>query len=212
MSPDSSRPEPPPEASAAGTVTRLLAQVRAGDRDAFDEVFPLVYGEMRGLARAQRRSWEGDETLDTTALVHEAYLKLVDQSSPDWKDRAHFLAVAARAMRHILIDYARRRQAVRRGGGRRRLSLHELESALSDPKNPADARDEALLALEDSLEHLESENDRQSRIVECRFFGGMTIPETAEALGVSHATVERGWAAARAWLYRDLERTLEPEG
>lgn len=198
--------------SRAGTVTRLLVQVREGDREAFDEILPLVYDEMRDLARAQRRSWKGDETLDTTALVHEAYLKLVDQSSPDWKDRAHFLAVASRAMRHILIGYARRRQAAKRGGGRNRLSLHDLEAALADPKDPADARDEALLALEDSLEHLEAEDERQSRIVECRFFGGMTIPETAEALGISHATVERGWAAARAWLYRDLERTLGLEG
>lgn len=194
--------------SRTTTVTRLLALVRDGDRDAFDEVFPLVYDEMRELAHAQRRSTGRDDTLDTTAVVHEAYLRLVNQSSPDWKDRAHFLAVAARAMRHILIDYARRRQAAKRGGTSAHLSLDKLESALASPSDPADARDDALLALEAALTHLEAEHPRQSQIVECRFFGGMTIPETAEALGVSHATVERGWATARAWLYRDLERTL----
>lgn len=195
--------------SRTTTVTRLLALVRDGDRNAFDEVFPLVYDEMRDLARAQRRSTGRDDTLDTTAVVHEAYLRLVNQSSPDWKDRAHFLAVAARAMRHILIDYARRRQAGKRGGGRTHLSFNELESALASPNDPTDARDDALLALEAALTHLETENRRQGQIVECKFFGGMTIPETAEALGVSRATVERGWGAARAWLYRELERTLE---
>jgi RNA polymerase sigma factor (TIGR02999 family) len=194
--------------SRTGTVTRLLAQVRDGDGDALDRVVRLVYEEMRAMAKAQRRRWDGDETLDTTALVHEAYLKLVDHSSQDWRDRAHFLAVASRAMRHILIDYARRRQAARRGGDRKRLSLHELETALSDPQDPADARDEALLALEESLERLEVKSERQSRIVECRFFAGMTIRETAEVLGVSHATVERGWSAAQAWLYRDMGRAL----
>lgn len=194
--------------SRTGTVTRLLARVREGDDAAFDDLLPLVYDEMRELARAQRRRWEGDETLDTTALVHEAYLRLVDQSAPGWKDRAHFLAVASRAMRHILIDYARRRQAGKRGGDRRRLSLEEIETSLASDQDPADARDEALMALEGALESLEEEDERQSRIVECRFFGGMTIRETAEALGISHATVERGWSAARAWLYRELRREL----
>lgn len=198
--------------SQIGTVTRLLAEWQGGDREAFDRLVPLVYEEMRGLARAQRRRWTGNETLDTTALVHEAYLRLVDQAAPDWKDRAHFLAVAARAMRHILIDYARRRQAEKRGGGRRRLSLDEIESALVGKRDAAGARDEALIALEASLVSLEAENERQSRIVECRFFGGMTIRETAEALGISHATVERGWAAAQAWLYRDLRRALGQAG
>ena len=195
----------------SSTVTRLLVRIREGERDAFDDLLPLVYDEMRELARAQRRSWEGDETLDTTALVHEAYLRLVEQTSPGWKDRAHFLAVASRAMRHILIDYARRRQAAKRGGGRRRLSLEEIESSLDGGEDPAEARDEALLALEESLTSLEEESERQSRIVECRFFGGMTIRETAEALEISTATVERGWAAAQAWLYRDLKQELGGE-
>lgn len=194
--------------SRAGTVTRLLARVRRGDSEALDEILPVVYAEMRGLAKAQRRSWEGDETLDTTALVHEAYLRLVDQSSPDWKDRAHFLSVASRAMRHILVDYARRRQAAKRGGGRKRLSLDEIDEAIAGRGGAAEAVDEALLALDRALERLASQNERQSRIVECRFFAGMTIQETAEALGISHSTVERDWSAAQAYLYRDLEREL----
>jgi len=194
--------------SHQNTVTGLLARARAGDRDAFDEIFPLVYDELRSVAGAQRRRWSDDETLNTTALVHEAYLRLVDQSSPQWKDRAHFLAVAGRAMRHILVDYARHRRAQKRGGSRQRLSLHEIEAVLDHGQDPADARDEALLALEESLGRLERHNRRQVRIIECRFFGGMTIPDTAEALGVSPSTVARGWAAAQAWLYRDLRRAL----
>ena len=197
--------------SDAGTVTLLLRRAREGDEDALDEAFPLVYEEMRRLARARRRRWEGHETLDTTALVHETYVRLVGQTSPDWNDRSHFLAVASRAMRHILIDYARRRKAEKRGGSRKRLSLHEIESALGADEDPSEARDEALLALDESLEGLEEESERQSRIVECRFFGGMTIRQTAEALGVSPATVERGWAAAQAWLYRDLRARLGEE-
>jgi RNA polymerase sigma factor (TIGR02999 family) len=191
--------------------TRRMARIRSGDAAAVDELFALVYDELRGLARAQRRRWEGDHTLNTTVLVHEAYLRLVDQTSPEWRDRAHFMAVAARAMRHILIDYARQRQAQKRGGARERLSLDEIESSLAGG-DPSEARDEALLALDASLERLARESERQSRIVECRFFGGMTIEETAEAVGVSPATVKRAWTAAQAWLYRDLRAALGETG
>lgn len=187
--------------------TQLMAGVRAQDPDAVDRLFTLVYEELRGLARAQRRRWDGDHTLNTTVLVHEAYLRLVDQEPQDWQDRAHFMALAGRAMRHILIDYARRRKAQKRGGGTERLSLHEIEGGLGGP-DPGEVTDEALLALDDSLERLAEESVRQSRIVECRFFGGMTIEETAEALGISPATVKRGWTAAQAWLYRDLREAL----
>lgn len=193
------------------TVTRLLGKVQEGDPVALDDLFRLVYGELRTAAHAQRRRWEGDETLGTTALVHESYLRLVDQSAPNWRDRAHFLAVASRAMRHILIDYARRRSAKKRGGSQPTLSLDEIEQALAQSADATEAQDEALLALDDALKRLEQESGRQSRIVECRFFGGMTIPETAEALGLSPATVKRGWAAAQAWLYRDLHDTLGRE-
>jgi RNA polymerase sigma factor (TIGR02999 family) len=194
--------------SRENTVVPLLARARAGERGAVDGLFPLVYDELRRLARAHRRRWQGDETLDTTALVHEAYLRLVDQSSPDWKDRAHFLAVASRAMRHILIDYARARRARKRGGSRERLSVEQMEAALERGSDVSDASAEALVALEEALQRLERQNPRQARIVECRFFGGMTVPETAEALATSPSTVTRGWAAAQAWLYRDLRRTL----
>jgi RNA polymerase sigma factor (TIGR02999 family) len=190
------------------TVTRLLEDLRAGDRKAFDELFPLVYDELHKAAERQRRNWEGDETLNTTALVHEAYLRLVDQSAPVWQSRAHFLAVASTAMRQILINYAKRQSATKRGGGGRPVPLHEIEAALKKAEDPSEARDEALVALDDSLRRLESIDERQSRIVVCRFFGGMTIQDTAEALGISPATVKRSWATAQAWLYRDIKQAL----
>ncbi len=189
-------------------MTRLLEELREGDRDAFNELFPLVYDELHRAAERERRRWEGDETLNTTALVHEAYLKLVGQPAPQWQGRAHFLAVASKAMRQILISYAKRRKAAKRGGGTRPVPLHEIEAALKGAGEPAEARDEALVALDDSLRRLESLDSRQSRIVECRFFGAMTIQDTAEALGISPATVKRSWATAQAWLYRDLKQTL----
>jgi RNA polymerase sigma factor (TIGR02999 family) len=190
------------------TMTGLLAQAGQGDRAAFHRLVPLVYEELREVARKHRRRWTGDETLNTTALVHEAYLRLVDQSSARWRDRTHFLAAASRAMRHILIDHARTRRAEKRGGGRARLTFEEIEHALDHASDPTEARDEALLALEAALGRLERESPRDARIVECRFFGAMTIEETGEALGVSTSTVNRGWAAAQAWLYRDLRRNL----
>lgn len=191
------------------TVTRLLDELRSGNQHAFGELLPLVYDELHGLAARQRQGWGGDETLNTTALVHEAYLRLVDQSAPQWWSHPHFLAVASTAMRQILLDYAKRRRAVKRGGGDRPISLHEVESALKGTADPSEAQSEALIALDGSLRRLEKHDRRQSRIVECRFFGGMTIQDTAEALGISPATVSRGWAMAQAWLYRDLKRSLE---
>jgi RNA polymerase sigma factor (TIGR02999 family) len=201
-------PDPPAD-DPQSTATRLLAHVREGNREAFDDLLPVVYQELRGLAHAQRGRWEGDETLNTTALVHETYLRLVAGPSSDWKDRAHFLAVASRAMRHILIDYARRRRARKRGGPEPPLPLDQIAEVLGSPGGAGEPADEALLALEEALQSLEKENPRHARIVECRFFGGMTIPETAEALGVSPATVTRGWATARAWLFRDIQRSLD---
>lgn len=191
------------------TVTRLLRDLERGDRGAFDELFPLVYEQLHRAAEWQRRRWQGDETLNTTALVHEAYLRLVGQTAPPWQNRAHFLAVASRAMRQILINYAKAGQAEKRGGGAKPIPLHEIEAALKGDGDPAEARDEALAALDDSLRRLESLDDRQCRVVECRFFGSMTIHDTAEALGISPATVKRSWASAQAWLYRDLKRALE---
>ena len=193
--------------SDTGTVTRLLGELREGRSGAMDDLFPLVYEELRRRAHLQRRRWRGEETLNTTALVHEAYLKLAGAEARDWENRAHFLAVASRAMRQVLIDYARRRKAEKRGGERHPVSLDELRLE-AGPTLESD-RNEALLALEDSLTRLEEENPRHGRIVECRFFGGMTIRETAAALGTSPATVKRGWAIARAWLYRDMRDRIQ---
>jgi len=185
--------------STPANLTEVLQAVRGGDRDAVDHLFHSVYHELEQIARGQRVRWHGNETLNTTALVHEAYLKLVNQQEVDWRDRAHFYAVAATAMRHILINYAERRGAAKRGGGASHVPLDEANPV------PAEGADD-LLALNAALEELGQVAERQSRVVECRFFGGLGIRETAEALGVSAATVERDWALASAW----LRRTLDP--
>lgn len=195
--------------AAPQVVTRLLQDLSAGNRQAFEELLPLVYSELHQIASRQRGRWSGNETLNTTALVHEAYLRLVDQTAPQWHSRPHFLAVASKAMRQILINYAERNRAAKRGGASRRVPLHEVEAALKSDGDPSEARSEALIALDDSLRRLERQDRRQSRIVECRFFGRMTIEDTAEALGISPATVSRGWSMAQAWLYRDLKQRLE---
>jgi RNA polymerase sigma factor (TIGR02999 family) len=166
-----------------------------------------VYDELYALAQRQRRGWRGDDTLNTTALVHEAYLKLAGRPGSPWQSRAHFLATASVAMRQILLDYAKAKRVRKRGGGRARVSLHEIESGLRS--NAPESTAEALIALDESLHRLARREPTQSRIVECRFFGEMTIRETAEALGISDATVKRAWSVARAWLYRDIQRTLE---
>jgi RNA polymerase sigma factor (TIGR02999 family) len=190
------------------SVSGLLQELRAGNRGAFDELLPLVYDELHQIAQQRRRRWEGDETLNTTALVNEAYLRLVDQSAPQWQSRAHFLAVASTAMRQILIDYAKQKRTAKRGGQQPHVALHEVEAALHQVEDPSGVRDEALIALDDALRRLDQRDQRQTRIVECRFFGGMSIEDTAEALGVSAATVKRGWSMAQAWLYRDLKQSI----
>jgi RNA polymerase sigma factor (TIGR02999 family) len=198
--------------SISPSIGHLLQELRAGNRTAFGELLPLVYDELHRLAERQRHRWIGDDTLDTTALVHEAYLKLADQSAPEWQNRAHFLGVASTAMRQILIDYAKRKCAAKRGGRRPHVPLHEVEAALLQVEPSAEVRDEVLVALDESLHRLERYSRRQMRIVECRFFAGMSVEDTAEALGVSSATVKRGWGMARAWLYRDLKERLEEAG
>jgi len=194
--------------SQQDSVTRLLDALRAGDRGAFDQLFPLVYAELHHLAGIQRRRLEGDDTLNTTALVHETYLRLVDQSAPRWVNRPHFMAVAATAMRQILLDYAKRKRAAKREGARNYVPLHELEEVLRGNRDVSEALPEALIALDTALVRLEQLNPRQRSIVECRFFGGMTIEDTAEALMLSPATVKRDWTMAQAWLYRELEQAL----
>ena len=190
------------------TVTRLLQRAGEGDRESLGGLFPLVYEELRQIARRHRRG--GMETLNTTALVHEAYIKLVDQTRPDWQSRAHFLAVASKAMRHILIDHARRTGAAKRGGGGVPVELDALEEGRVRAEGWAVADRDDLLALDQALERLEGENERLVRIVEMKFFGGMTTDEIASALAISPATVKRGWSLAQAWLYREMEPSREP--
>ena len=197
--------------SSPPSIGPLLQNLKAGKQGAFDELLPLVYDELHQLAERQRRRWEGDETLDTTALVHEAYFRLAGQAAPEWRSRAHFLAVASTAMRQILIDYAKRKCTAKRGGQQPHVPLHEVEAALQG-ESLSGADDESLVALDDSLRRLGQANDRHMRIVECRFFGGMSIEETAEALRISPASVKRGWAIAQAWLYRDLKQGVGGSG
>lgn len=178
-------------------VTGLLVQASNGDRDSFDRLLPIVYEQLQRVAHRQLGAERPDHTLNTTALVHEVYLKLVDLDRVEWKSRAHFYAIAARAMRRVLIDYAVRRKTAKRGGGRPVVTLDDAMGA-------AETRVDQLLALNDALKRLETIDERNGRIVECRFFGGLNIVETAEVLAVSPATVKRGWTMARAWLNREL--------
>ncbi len=176
-----------------GEVTMLLEAVEAGDGGALERLFPLVYEDLHRVARRQLDREGGGHTLQTTALVHEAYLKLAG-GTVSATSRAHFLAIAARAMRQVLVDYARRRKAAKRGGG-------VISVTLGDQAQPTDTSAEDLLALNEALEQLEP---RQRQVIECRFFGGMEEKDIAAALGVSERTVRRDWVKARAWLYQIL--------
>jgi RNA polymerase sigma factor (TIGR02999 family) len=179
-------------------VTELLNSVGAGNRQALDELLPLVYQELKRNARSKLRHERPGHTLDTTALVNEAYLRLVHLDRIQWQSRAHFLAIAAQAMRNILVSHARHRKRAKRGGGALHVSLAD---AVDLPVVEADR----ILDLDTSLQNLAALNPRHARIVECRFFGGMTIEETATALEISPATAKRDWAVLRGWLQRELE-------
>jgi RNA polymerase sigma factor (TIGR02999 family) len=185
-------------------VTDALAALRDGAPGAMDRLVPLVYEELARIARRQLRRESAGHTLSTTALVHEAYLRLVDQTRTAWADRAHFFAVAARCMRRVLVDHARRHRAMRRGGVRRQdVSLAALEA--TDAASLAAAeRADLLVAMDDALDRLAALDARQARVVECRFFGGLTEAEVAEALGVTPRTVARDWVKARGWLHQEL--------
>jgi RNA polymerase sigma factor (TIGR02999 family) len=178
-------------------ITRILAEYHGGDRSALDRLLPLLYGELRRIAARRLRGERGGHTLQPTDLVHEAYLRLADMAGEPWRNRAHFVGVAARMMRHVLVDHARARSAAKRGGGDVRVTLGEGLVA-------ADARDVDLVALDEALSALEAFDAQKSRVVELRFFGGLSIEETAEALGISPATVKREWNVARTWLHGRL--------
>jgi len=180
-------------------VTGLLVRWRSGDREALDALTPLVYDELRRLAKSYLRRERPDHTLDGTALVHEAYMRLVDQRSVEWRNRNHFFALAAELIRRILVDHARARIAAKRGGASVKLSLDE---ALA----PADEKDLNILALDDALLALAKADPQQSRIVELRYFAGLTIEETADVMEISPATVKRDWTTAKAFLKREMLR------
>jgi RNA polymerase sigma factor (TIGR02999 family) len=183
--------------TSPATITQLLIRWRNGDKAAFDELAPRVYNVLRRLAKYYLRQERPGHTLQSTDLVHEAFLRLVDDNEIDGQNRAHFFGIAAVRMRHILVEHARSRQAAKRGGGEYRLSLSEAER---EPNKP----DVNLLALDDALRRLEASDQQKSRIVELRYFGGLTIEETAEALRISPATVKRDWRMARAWLRSEI--------
>ena len=194
--------EPNPEHTEA--ITEALCALRNGAPDAMDRLAPLVYEQLRRIAHRQLRAEPVGHTLSTTALVHEAYLKLVDQTRAEWQDRGHFFAVASGAMRRILVDYARRYRAARRGGGDDGAAARPI--SLDNTEIPAAERADALVALDEALERLGRLDERQARVVECRFFGGLSEAETAAALGISQRTVAREWVTARGWLYQELRR------
>jgi RNA polymerase sigma factor (TIGR02999 family) len=183
--------------SSQAGITQLLAEAGRGDQSALDELLPFVYQELRRLADHYLRAERPDHTLQATALVHEAYLRLVGQTTINWQNRAHFFSVAAQVMRHILVDHARGHNAEKRGGGEPRLSLAEAVSFFED-------RDVGLVALDEALNKLAEMDERQARVVELRFFGGLTTDEIAEVLKVSTDAVRYDWRMAKAWLHREL--------
>jgi RNA polymerase sigma factor (TIGR02999 family) len=180
-----------------GEITALLGELHEGRREAMDRLVPLVYDELKRIAHVQLARERDGHTLETTAVVHEAYLRLVDLDRIDWRDRTHFFAAAAGAMRRILVDYARRYQASKRGGGRGPLSLDESAVAVGE-------RADTLVALDEALARLAAVDGRLARVVEYRFFGGLTEPETAAVLGVTERTVRREWVKAKAWLHQAM--------
>jgi RNA polymerase sigma factor (TIGR02999 family) len=185
--------------------SRLLEAVQRGDRSALDDLYSLVYRELRVLAHRQRQRWDAGATLNTTALVHEAYLKLVKQTHIHVDQRGQFFALAATAIRHIVSNYARDRQTIKRGGGVRSVSLSELGSNPAGQFRISEEHADLLVTIDEALNRLERISPRQRGVVECRFFGGMSIEETAAATGVSPRTVKRDWALAQAWLQREMQ-------
>jgi len=201
--------EPPPMAQGRGfvqgnssdQVTQLLVRWRGGDHEALDALMPIVYADLRRMARQYLQRERSDHTLQSTALVHEAYVRLIGQKLPQWQNRAHFFGVAARLMRQILVEYARSHQAAKRGGSACKVTLDE--GLMLPQKSEVD-----VVLLDDALQDLARLDPQQSRIVELRFFAGLSIDDTSEVLGISPATVTRDWTTARVWLYREISRRV----
>jgi RNA polymerase sigma factor (TIGR02999 family) len=179
---------------ASANVTQLLRAAASGQRRDLDALMGAIYDDLRRLAVSHMRTERDGHTLQPTAVVHEAYLKLVDQRTTDWKDRAHFFAVASRIIRRLLVDHAREREAAKRGGGMGRISMDDVELSAALP-------DAELVALDEALTELHEIDERQARVVELRFFGGLTVEEIAETLGVGKRSVDRDWQIAKAWLF-----------
>ncbi|MEM8487989.1 MAG: sigma-70 family RNA polymerase sigma factor [Bacteroidota bacterium] len=199
-----------PDSIDQETVTRLLNAVQEGDERAMDKLFGKVYEELHKLAKANRRNWVGgDYTMNTTALVHEAYIKLAGQKNQNWDNRNHFMMVASKAMRHIMINYANKRRTKKRGGDIQKVSIPDQDHALKDEIALTDDQADKFWAIENALKKLEKEQPRKVQIIECKFFGGMSNEETATALGISISTVKRDWAMAQAWLYREAKEELD---
>jgi len=196
------------EQQQAGEVTRLLQRWAAGESSALDTLWPLVYDDLKRLARRQLANERSDHTLQRTALVNEAFIRMAGQKAIDWLNREQFLSLAAKIMRHVLVDYARQRNAQRRGDGAKKLSLSDTKAALEVEEAQAATFDESdvdVVAIDTALQKLEKIDAPQSRIVELRYFGGLTLEETASVTGISVASVKREWTMARAWLRRELE-------
>ena len=191
--------------SATGEITQILNRLNDGDGAAVDRLWPLVYDELRALAGSRFRNQPAGHTLQPTALVHEAYVRLAGRADIQWESRAHFMAVAARAMRQILMNHARDKAAAKRGGHHQRITLDEAVTPVADRTGELD-----LISLDEALTSLGALSDRQGRVVELRFFGGLTIAETAHVLGVGTTTVEDDWHLAKAWLARELRTGDEP--
>lgn len=178
-------------------ITMLLKAHSSGDEQALDRLIPLVYSEMHNMASGRLSGERPDHTYSATALVHEAYLKLVDFNKIDWQNRNHFFAIASQVMRNILVDYAVKQKAEKRGGNRNRVTL-------GDGHIKSEVNLDEIISIDDALKKLETLDERQAKVVECRFFGGLTIEETANTLGISEPTVSRDWKMAKAWLNREL--------
>lgn len=186
-------------------VTQLLIRLREGEKGVFDKLYPLIYNQLHRMAHSHMSRQQPDHTLSKTELVHEAYLKLIDQTQISFNDKTHFLAIASRCMRQILIDYARKKQAQKRGGKNKELTY--IDGILNAHKQKV----EEFINIDEALNELENLNERLAHVVEMRFFGEMTIEETAEALDISSSTVKRDWMKARGWLYKRLKDRFEVE-